>query len=90
MKFLLLGVFRETEVDSKALVEEYIAMHKSLDQNGDLAKRIGELERTIDTVENWRRTGRTGIGHPIAKQCAQRHSDSEARALFGRTAAVCP
>ena len=51
LKPLLLEVFRETEVDSKALIEEYIAMYKSLDQGGDLAKRIGELERTIDTVE---------------------------------------
>ena len=51
LKPLLLEVFRETEVDSKALVEEYIAMYKSLDQGGDLAKRMGELERTIDTVE---------------------------------------
>ena len=51
LKPLLLEVFRETEVDSKALVEEYIAMYKSLDRDGDLAKRIGELERTIDTVE---------------------------------------
>lgn len=51
LKPLLLEVFRETEVDSKALVEEYIAMYKSLDRDGDLAKRIGELEHTIDTVE---------------------------------------
>ena len=51
LKPLLLEVFRETEVDSKALIEEYIAMYKSLDQGGDLAKRIGELERTIDTVD---------------------------------------
>ena len=51
LKPLLLEVFRETEVDSKALVEEYIAMYKSLDREGDLAKRVGELERTINTVE---------------------------------------
>ena len=51
LKPLLLEVFRETEVDSKALVEEYIAMYKSLDRDGDLAKRIWELEHTIDTVE---------------------------------------
>ena len=51
LKPLLLEVFRETEVDSKALVEEYIAMYKSLDRDGDLAKRIGELEHTIDTAE---------------------------------------
>ena len=51
LKPLLLEVFRETEVDSKALVEEYIAMYKSLDRDGDLAKRIGELEHIIDTVE---------------------------------------
>ncbi|RHR11026.1 recombinase family protein [Pseudoflavonifractor sp. AF19-9AC] len=51
LKPLLLQVFRETEVDSKALIEEYIAMYKSLDRDGDLTKRIGELEHTIDTVE---------------------------------------
>ena len=39
LKPLLLEVFRETEVDTKALIEEYIDMYKSLDQEQDLSKR---------------------------------------------------
>ena len=51
LKPLLLEVFRETEADAEALIEEYIAMYKSLDQSGEVSKRIEELERTIATAE---------------------------------------
>nr|WP_325257399.1 recombinase family protein [uncultured Oscillibacter sp.] len=51
LKPLLLEVFRETETDAEALIEEYIKMYKSLDQSGDLQRKIGALERTIETAE---------------------------------------
>lgn len=54
LKPLLFQVFRETEADAEALIEEYIQMYKSLDQNGDLAKRIATLEQTIETAEKKR------------------------------------
>ena len=54
LKPLLFQVFRETEADAEALIEEYIQMYKSLDQNGDLAKRIAALEQTIETAEKKR------------------------------------
>ena len=51
LKPLLLEVFRDTEADAEALIEEYIEMYKSLDQSGDLSKRIAALETTIQTAE---------------------------------------
>ena len=51
LKPLLLEVFRETEVDTKALIEEYIDMYKSLDQEQDLSKRMAELRHTVEIVE---------------------------------------
>lgn len=51
LKPLLFEVFRETEADAEALVEEYIEMYKSLDQGGELSKRMEVLERLIETAE---------------------------------------
>ncbi len=51
LKPLLFEVFQETEADAQALIEEYIEMYKSLDQSGDLAKRIAALETAIQTAE---------------------------------------
>ena len=53
---LLLEVFRETEVDTKALIEEYIDMYKSLDQEQDLSKRMAELRHTVEIVEKRNRS----------------------------------
>ena len=51
LKPLLAEVFRDTETDAQALIEEYVEMYKSLDQSGDLAKRISALEQSIQTTE---------------------------------------
>ena len=51
LKPILFEVFRETEVDAEALIEEYVEMYKSLDQGGELTKRIQTLENTIETAE---------------------------------------
>ncbi len=48
LKPLLFEVFRETEADANALIEEYIDMYKSLEDNGDIPKRIAACERQID------------------------------------------
>lgn len=50
IKPLLFEVFRETEADAEALIEEYIKMYKSLDEDGDIPKRIAEQERRIDVA----------------------------------------
>ena len=47
IKPLLFEVFRETEVDAVALVEEYIRMYKSLNDEGDIRKKFDEWESRI-------------------------------------------
>ena len=51
LKPLLLEVFRDTQADAQALIEEYIDMYKSLDHGGELSKQIHRLEQIIDTAE---------------------------------------
>ena len=51
LKPLLLEVFRDTSPSAEQLIDEYIEMYKSLDRDGELDKRIAELERTVETVE---------------------------------------
>jgi len=47
IKPLFFEVFRETEADAEALIEEYIAMYKTIALEGDIAKRIAEQERRM-------------------------------------------
>ena len=51
LKPILYAVFRETEMDAKALIEEYVDMYKSLDREGDLEQQIRQLEGAIETAE---------------------------------------
>ena len=51
LKPLLLEVFRETEDDAEAMVNEYMEMYKSLDRDGDLGCQITTLEQKIATIE---------------------------------------
>ena len=51
LKPLLLEVFRDTEDDAEAMVDEYMEMYKSLDRDGDLGRQITALEQKITTVE---------------------------------------
>ena len=44
---LLYEVFRETEADAEALIEEYVRMVKSLDEEGDIARHIAEQRNRI-------------------------------------------
>jgi len=54
IKALLLDVFREAEADTEALIEEYIGLLEVFGQSGELAGRIGELERIIETAQKKR------------------------------------
>jgi len=47
VKPILFEVFRETEADAEALIDEYIRMYKSLDEDDNISKRIHEQERRI-------------------------------------------
>lgn len=51
IKPLLFEVFRETESDANALVEEYIKMYKSLNDDGEIPKRIAHQQNIIEMAE---------------------------------------
>ena len=51
LKPLLFEVFNETEADAEALIEEYIEMYKSLEDNGNTAKQIGMLRQQIELAQ---------------------------------------
>ena len=51
IKPLLLEVFRETEADAEALIEQYIEMYKTLEGEGNLTKQIEEQERVIELAQ---------------------------------------
>ena len=48
IKPVLYDVFRETEADAESLIEQYVQMYRSLDESGDITKKIAELEKRID------------------------------------------
>jgi len=50
IKPVLYDVFRETESDVEALIEKYVQMYRSLDENNDITKQITELGKRIDLV----------------------------------------
>ena len=51
LKPLLFEVFRETEADAQALVEEYIEMYKTLGDGEDTAKQIAALRQQIELAQ---------------------------------------
>ena len=48
LKPLLFEVFKDTEADVKALIEEYLEMYQAMADNGELPARIAEQQRIID------------------------------------------
>ena len=51
LKPLLFEVFRETEADAQALVEEYIEMYKSLGDGEDTVKQVEALRKQIELAQ---------------------------------------
>ena len=51
LKPLLFQVFSETEADAEALIEEYVEMYKSLQDDGDTARQIEELKNKIGLAQ---------------------------------------
>jgi uncharacterized Zn finger protein (UPF0148 family) len=50
IKPLLFEVFNDTEEQANAMIEEYIRMYKSLDEQNDLPKRIAAQQKNIETA----------------------------------------
>ena len=51
IKPLLFQVFEDTGASAESMIEEYIALYKSLDQDGELPKKIAAQEKLIETAE---------------------------------------
>lgn len=51
LKPLLYEVFQSTEDDAQAMVEEYLRLYRSLEQDGVLPKKIAAQEAVIETAE---------------------------------------
>lgn len=51
IKPLLFDVFQDTQVDAEAMVEEYIDLYKSMEQDGELPQKIAEQKKRIETAE---------------------------------------
>lgn len=54
IKPLLFKVFQDTGVSADAMIEEYISLYKSLEQDGELSKKIAAQEKIIETAERKR------------------------------------
>ena len=69
LKPLLLEVFRETEVDAQALIEEYIEMYKRLDHGGEqrtdeyAEHGVAELRHQIDEFRHLAQRGHSTAHH---------------------------
>ncbi|MDR1703678.1 MAG: recombinase family protein [Clostridiales bacterium] len=48
IKPLLFEVFKETETDVEKLIDQYIQMYKSLHDEGEIQKKLDEMERRIE------------------------------------------
>ena len=48
LKPLLFEVFRETEANAEALVEEYIEMYRSLEDGGELTRQLDALRQQVE------------------------------------------
>ena len=51
LKPVLFDVFRDTKADADALVEEYIRMYRSLDENNELPKLIEEQQKRMELAQ---------------------------------------
>lgn len=51
IKPLLFQVFSKTEADAEALVEEYVEMYKSLQDDGDTARQIEDMRKRIELAQ---------------------------------------
>lgn len=88
LKPLLFEVFNETEADAEALIEEYIEMYKSLEDNGNTAKQIGMMRQQIELAQKkkskllgYNATGQLSDKNFLSmnKECDKEIEDAEKR-----------
>ena len=88
LKPLLFEVFNETEADAEALIEEYIEMYKSLEDNGNTAKQIGMMWQQIELAQKkkskllgYNATGQLSDKNFLSmnKECDKEIEDAEKR-----------
>ncbi len=86
IKPLLFQVFSETEADAEALIEEYVEMYKSLQDDGDTARQIEDLQNKIGLAQKKKSKllGFNAMGElsdrdflSMNKACDQEISDAE-------------
>ena len=90
IKPILFDVFRETEVNVSALMEEYVELYRSLDQDNNLGKEIEKQKQRLDIAQKkksklleYNVTGQISDSEYLAmnKACAAEIKETEAQIL---------
>ena len=90
IKPLLFEVFQETEVNVAALIDEYMEMYRSLDEDNQIPKQIAEQKQRRDLAQKkksklleYNVTGQLSDVDFLAmnKQCTEEINDAEAQIL---------
>ena len=90
IKALLFEVFRETEVNVAALIEEYMEMYRSLDEDNQFPKQIAQQKERLDIARKkksklleYNVTGQLSDADFLAmnKVCTEEIKDAEAQIL---------
>ena len=90
IKPLLFEVFQETEVNVAALIEEYMEMYRSLDEDNQIPKQIAQQKERRDLAQKkksklleYNVTGQLSDADFLAmnKDCAEEIKDAEAQIL---------
>ena len=90
IKPLLFEVFQETEVNVTALIEEYMEMYRSLDEDNQIPKQIAQQKERLDLAQKkksklleYNVTGQLSDADFLAmnKACTEEIKDAEAQIL---------
>ena len=90
IKPLLFEAFQETEVNVAALMDEYMEMYRSLDEDNQIPKQIQQQKQRLDIAQKkksklleYNVTGQLSDGDFLAmnKQCSDEIRDAEAQIL---------
>ena len=90
IKPLLFEVFQETEVNVAALIEEYMEMYRSLDEDNHIPKQIAQQKERLDLAQKkksklleYNVTGQLSDSDFLAmnKACSEEIKDAEAQIL---------
>ena len=90
IKPLLFEVFQETEVNVAALIEEYMEMYRSLDEDNQIPKQIAQQKERLDIAQKkksklleYNVTGQLSDADFLAmnKACTEEIKDAEAQIL---------